>query len=397
MNIVFFTHPAFLQYRSMDSFSNMLYTAMEKKGHKVEVWSPVSVFSSLPVGKFIKKWLGYIDQYLVFTRTVRLRLKKCSPDTLFVFTDQALGPWVSLVINKPHVIHCHDFLALQSAIGEIPEHHTSWSGRIYQSFIRKGYSRSTNFISVSKKTKEQLHKFLPKTAVCSEVVYNGLKETFKAGESLIARELLKNITGINLMEGYILHVGGNQWYKNRVGVIEIYNAWRSKSKLELPLLLIGDYPSPQLVKTHSQSPFKYDIHFLVEKSDEFINKAYAGASVFLFPSLAEGFGWPIAEAMMCGCPVITTNEAPMTEVGGNAGFFIPRRPNNNINVQNWANGAAELVNDIIGFSWQKRQKVVDLGITNAKRFNAINALDHIESIYINILQHNNSHENIARC
>jgi glycosyltransferase involved in cell wall biosynthesis len=378
----------------MDSFSNMLSTGMKNKGHTVEVWLPVAVFHSLPVSSFIKKWFGYIDQYIIFPNLVRLRLKRSSADTLFVFTDQALGPWVSLVKKRPHIIHCHDFLALQSAIGEIPENHTSWSGRIYQSFIHRGYSMSTNFISVSKKTKVQLHRFLPVVPNCSEVVYNGLKEVFKTYSSFKARELLNDITGLDLLEGYVLHIGGNQWYKNRLGVIEIYNAWRSGGKLCLPLLLIGDYPSSQLHAIYSQSPFKSDIYFIAQKDDGFLRYAYAGASVFLFPSLAEGFGWPIIEAMACGCPVITTNEEPMTEIAGNAAFFIPRRPFDPSKVQKWASEAANIVDTIMGFSYEQRIKVVDLGITNSKRFNALNALDKIESIYLNTLKQNNN-ESIA--
>jgi glycosyltransferase involved in cell wall biosynthesis len=394
VNIVFFAHPAFLKHKSMDSFSNMLSTGMKNKGHTVQVWFPVSVFYSLPVNSFIKKWLGYIDQYLIFPNQVRLRLKKTNANTLFVFTDQALGPWVSLVKKRPHIIHCHDFLALQSAIGEIPENHTSWSGRLYQSYIHRGYSTSTNFISVSKKTKEQLHRFLPIAPNCSEVVYNGLKDVFNTCLSCKARELLINITGLDLMQGYILHIGGNQWYKNRLGVIEIYNAWRSESTLCLPLLLIGDYPSAQLYAAYSQSPFKSDIHFIAKKDDGFLKYAYAGASVFLFPSLAEGFGWPIIEAMACGCPVITTNEEPMTEVAGNAAFFIPRRPYDLSKVQKWASEAANIVNTIIGFSCEQRMKVVDVGITNSKKFDALTALDKIESIYLNTLKQNNN-ESIA--
>lgn len=353
----------------------------------MQIWSPVSLFSALPFGRFTKKWLGYIDQYVVFIISTRLRLKKCNPNTLFVFTDQALGPWVSLVINKPHVIHCHDFLALQSAIGEIPENKTSWTGKTYQLLIHKGYSQSENFISVSKNTRQQLSRFLSTEPRYSEVVYNGLKEIFKPRDPHSSRELLKSITGLELMGGYILHTGGNQWYKNRSGVIEIYNAWRAINKLSLPLLLIGAQPSAQLIKMYSLSPFKNDIYITSGRSDEFVAYAYAGASVFLFPSLAEGFGWPIAEAMACGCPVITTNEAPMTEVAGNAGFLIPRRPYAAHKAEEWSIQAARVLNAILQFTKEKREKIAQLGIKNAERFNSVTSLDYIESIYTNILQH----------
>ncbi|MDB5062970.1 MAG: mannosyl transferase [Mucilaginibacter sp.] len=374
----------------MDSFANMLSTGMKNKGHTVQVWLPAAVLYSLPVGTFVKKWLGYIDQYIIFPGKVWLRLKKSNTDTLFVFTDQALGPWVPLVKKKPHVIHCHDFLALQSALGEIPENHVSWTGRAYQSFIHRGYLLSTNFISVSKNTREQLERFVPTAPKCSEVVYNGLKETFKLSKSDKARGFLKSKIGFDVKEGYILHIGGNQWYKNRLGVVEIYNAWRVSYKLRLPLLLIGEQPSSPLLHLYNQSPFKKDILFLTAADDEFVSYAYAGASIFLFPSLAEGFGWPIAEAMACGCPVITTNEAPMTEIAGNCGFLIPRRPYDILKAQDWAIDAAKTLNVILELSDKDREKIVQSGLVNAQRFNFSTSLNLIESIYINILQLNNT-------
>ena len=51
---------------------------------------------------------------------------------------------------------------------------------------------------------------------------------------------------------------------------------------------------------------------------------YSRARALLFPSLAEGFGWPLVEAQACGCPVITTDEPPMNEVAGDAAHYLPR-------------------------------------------------------------------------
>jgi glycosyltransferase involved in cell wall biosynthesis len=76
----------------------------------------------------------------------------------------------------------------------------------------------------------------------------------------------------------------------------------------IPLLLIGESPDMKLLEAYSKSPFKSDIHILTGIEDKWVQRAYAGAIVFLFPSYAEGFGWPIAEAMASGCPVITTRK-----------------------------------------------------------------------------------------
>ena len=385
MSIVFFTHPDFLGHVSMPRFSGMLVDGMKKRGHKVEIWAPKARFFNLPAPKGLKKWLGYIDQYIFFPLETRKRLKSCSHNTLFVFTDHALGPWVPLVANRPHVIHCHDFLAQQSALGEIPDNPTGMTGRYYQKMIHKGYSEGKNFISVSFNTMTMLHRFLPASPEHSEVVYNGLNQSFTPLDPCKAKDSVSRETGIALKKGYLLHVGGNQWYKNRTGVVEIYNAWRIRQDEMLPLLLVGEIPNHALQNTINMSPYKSDIHVLSVVNDKILREVYAGASVFLFPSKAEGFGWPIAEAMASGCPVMTTNEAPMTEVAGTAGFLIPREPWDSSKIAAWASDAATKLDEILKLSELERRNVVEAGLQNAKRFDTQNALDRIEEIYKSIL------------
>lgn len=359
---------------------------MSARGHHVELWSPKAKFYTFSSNPSLKKWLGYIDQYIVFASEVARKKKHCPMETLFVFTDQALGPWVPLVDDRYHVIHCHDFLAQKSALGQIPENPTSWTGGQYQRFIRHGYSKGKNFISVSKKTRDDLHQFLDRIPSVSEVVYNGLNQHFQPLDSTSARNLFGKRIGMDLTDGYLLHVGGNHWYKNRIGIIEIYLAWRASTDKKIPLVVVGDSPTDELVTTYASSPYKRDIHWFSGIEDEFVRKAYAGASVFLFPSFAEGFGWPIAEAMASGCPVITTNEAPMTEVAGDAGFLIPRRPADKSQAAGWANEAAKVVNKILALSPEDYAATIEAGIINAKRFDTEKALDSIETIYKRILQ-----------
>jgi glycosyltransferase involved in cell wall biosynthesis len=384
MNIVFFAHPTFLGHQSMPRFAQMLVDGMRARGHTVELWMPEAHWFKLPAPGALRKWFSYVDQYAVFPAKVRRDIKQCAMDTLFVFTDHALGPWVPLVADRRHAIHCHDFLAQQSALNHIPESSTSWTGKQYQAFIRRGYSKGKNFISVSEKTREDLRQFLPAPPLRSEVVYNGLNQAFEVQDPTKARNLLGQRTGLNLLPGYLLHVGGNQWYKNRSGVIEIYTSWRATSQLSLPLLLIGSPADAELQHIHAQSPYAQDIHLLTGIEDEAVRLAYSGATAFLFPSLAEGFGWPIAEAMASGCPVITTNEAPMTEVGAAAAFYVPRRPAAG-DTQAWAAACARVVQQVVALSPAARQAAVAAGLANASRFEADAALDRIEAIYQDIL------------
>ena len=140
----------------MPRFTRMLRSAYEARGHSVTIWSPDDWFHRRFSHTGLAKWAGYLDQYWLFPWAVRRRLTSTPDDTLFVFCDQALGPWVPLVSDRPHVVHAHDLLALRSALGDFPENPTRLTGRIYQRFIRRGFQKARHFISVSKKTQEDL-------------------------------------------------------------------------------------------------------------------------------------------------------------------------------------------------------------------------------------------------
>lgn len=380
MQFVFFTHPDFFGSQSMPRYANWLAKGMKARGHNVQIWSPKAFFYKIPGPASFKKWMGYIDQYLIFPRWVRKQIKAQGKNTVYVFTDHALGPWVPLVNQLPHVIHCHDFLAQRSAIGEINENPTSISGQAYQKYIRSGFSKGKNFISISNKTQEDLHRFLPQRPQFSKVVYNGLNQDFEPSlEVEKLREDLSTYLVINLNQGFILHVGGNQWYKNRLGVLALYNAWRKEFGKALPLIMVGKEPTEKLKTAKNSSLYSKDIHFLLGISDEMVRGLYASASVFIFPSLAEGFGWPIAEAMASGCPVVTTSEAPMTEVGGNAAYYISRMPTGNIEA--WAKKESLVLEQALNLSNFEKEERIKRGLENSARFNSENALNKIEAIY----------------
>jgi glycosyltransferase involved in cell wall biosynthesis len=387
MKIVFFAHPSFLVSQSMPRYATWLAEGMTERGHNVEIWRPIPRFYKMKAPASFKKWLGYIDQYVLFPRKVKKLLKKQEPDTLFVFTDHALGPWVPLVDHLPHIVHCHDFLAQRSALGEIPQNPTGFTGRLYQKYIRNGFQKGKNFVSVSKRTAEDLLIFLSETPRRSAVVYNGMTSSFTPSANILQkRNELSAVSGIDLSNGFLLHVGGNQWYKNRAGVIRLYDAWRKQTSAPLPLVMVGAKPTEKLKEIADSSPFKNDIHFQINVADSLVKDMYLGASLLIFPSYAEGFGWPIIEAMASGCPVAVCNDTPMTEIGGDAAIYLDMCPQVPGEVEKWADASAVIIDRFITASDDERNNRINAGFNNIKRFDASLALDKIEQLYLDILK-----------
>ena len=383
MKILIITHHENSLGYSMMRYTTILMDGLIKRGHNVEIWGPKLYFSKNTPPAGLNKWFRYLDQYVLFPIVFKRKSKALPKETLYVLIDQALGMWMPLIKHKKHVVHCHDFIALKSAFGTIKENPTGWSGKLYQRLILKGLSQANSFISVSKNTQAELLQYLPESPRVNEQVYNALDPVFKPGHPLEARKEIGKYLNHEVANGYILHVGGNTFYKNRVGVLQIYIAWRNMSKMSLPLIMIGSQPTAEMRRIQEASSFKSDMHFIVGLENRLLVRAYQGASVLVFPSLTEGFGFPIAEAMATGCLVITTDEAPMNEVGGFAAIYIKRCPGDQR--KTWAQQAAEVLDQTLRLTEKERKVLVDKCLINANRFREDIIVDSIEKIYKEIV------------
>lgn len=387
MQLIMFCHPSFMPSQSMPRFARMLQTAYAARGHGVTVWAPrARAFNWVPRGR-LSKWGGYIDQYVLFPMWVRRALKRTSADTLFVFCDQAMGPWVPLVKNRPHVVHVHDLLALRSALGAVAENPTSASGRIYQRYIRRGFRQAQHFISISQKTREDLHHFGGISPVTSEVVYNGLSFPYSRVSEGEARRLLKAAGLPPPPNGMLLHVGGGQWYKNLAGILALYAQYAAQETEPLPLWCVGPEPNARVKSAMRQIPAAGRVDFFRNLDNASLQAAYSLARAFLFPSLAEGFGWPLLEAQACGCPVITTDEPPMNEVAGTAARYLPRLKSTD-DLHAWAAHGATVLRELLAEDAAERARRMQAGQAWARRFDGDKAIEGYLAIYTRVLDMN---------
>jgi glycosyltransferase involved in cell wall biosynthesis len=182
----------------------------------------------------------------------------------------------------------------------------------------------------------------------------------------------------------LLHVGGGQWYKNKGGLIALYSRYAAETENPLPLWCIGPKPSADIARMIRRVPAAGQVAFFQNLDNVALQAAYSHARAFLFPSFAEGFGWPLIEAQACGCPVITTDEAPMNEVAGDAARYIPRL-SPAADIDEWAAHGARVLRDLLALEPAARLEVVQRGYSWVKQFDPGAAIERYLEIYQRIL------------
>lgn len=114
--------------------------------------------------------------------------------------------------------------------------------------------------------------------------------------------------------GLILHLGNNGFYKNRAQVLRIFAAL--DRSLARRLVMIGPAPAPALRELASALGIEAWVQWVEDAEDVQVANWYHRASVLVFPSLYEGYGWPVLEAMAFGLPVVCSNAGSLPEVAG---------------------------------------------------------------------------------
>ena len=120
---------------------------------------------------------------------------------------------------------------------------------------------------------------------------------------------------------YLLHLGNNGFYKNRIGAIEVMG--RLAETTQLHLVMAGPPVTDSLQSLIEQFNLEKRVHFCDFPSQTELASLYQNASSLIFPSLYEGFGWPPLEAMAACCPVVCSDAGSLPEVAGDAGVVVP--------------------------------------------------------------------------
>ncbi len=361
---------------SMDRFASMLEVYLTKFGHQVRVIRPIPNFGRLNLpSQFFKKWLGYIDKLIFFPSQLYQALSWA--DVVHI-CDHGNAVYTKYLRNIPHVVTCHDLLAIRSALEEFTEFKTKWTGKQIQQITLKGLNQAQKIVCISEQTRSDLLRLSSLSESSVSLIPMGLNYPYAPMSTTEVKQHLK-VLKIPQDSQFILHVGGNFWYKNRLGVLAIFQ--QLMLKLQQPnfyLVMVGKPMTAEMRQFINIHKMTEKVIELVNVDNESLRALYSSATALLFPSLYEGFGWPIIEAQACGCPVFTSNRPPMNEVGGEAAI--------NIEPDNPEKAAEKIISYL-----PKLEEFKLKGFVNCQKFTAEGMIEKYIEVYRQAIDYKSTH------
>jgi glycosyltransferase involved in cell wall biosynthesis len=247
----------------------------------------------------------------------------------FSLKEQYRLPWLakSLALDllhspyyvKPYWLPCPSVVTIHDLIPSIyPQYLPSrWRAWIFRATAGLALRSAVRVIAVSESTGRDLKRFFGTPLEKIVVTHEAADERFRP---LPERETEAVRRKYGLPRRYILYLGINKPHKNLVHLLEVFSA----SQTEVKLVLAGreDLRYPQAREAAERLGLGGKVLFLGEVADDDLPLLYNGAAFFVFPSLYEGFGLPVLEAMACGTPVICTNTSSLPEIVGDAAITL---------------------------------------------------------------------------
>jgi glycosyltransferase involved in cell wall biosynthesis len=304
---------------SMQRFADLILETLPAKGVSVELLCPEIHLSRLAVrSRELSKWLGYFDKFVVFPRRLHRFFEALSPEkrqrTVVHVCDHSNSPYLRSLPPLPHLITCHDLMAVRLALGTLPGPAVRWSGRRLQSMIRRGLNRAQSVVCNSDNTRQDLHQVCTLAESRTSTIRYQLNYAYAPLSSVNARTLIGQWL-VDDGRPMILHVGKNSWYKNRDGLLRIFCRVLERAKERRPRLVVVGSPMTSVQADFIRDQGLHDdVLHIAECPSRELQAFYSLASVFLFPSKYEGFGWPPIEAQACGCPVVAGRGGALGEV-----------------------------------------------------------------------------------
>lgn len=287
------------------------------------------------------------------TILINARKLRCE-DGIDVFhvVDGSHGYAIPLCKPVPTVVTIHDVIPLLQCKNKFP---VPAPGLIARYIIDKAFEGSQDAdiaICVSGCTKNDFstNRTVGRTEQQLVTIFPPLDASFAIAPLSDEKE------ESSISEPYILHIGNNGFYKNREGVVRIFK--ELSTRVPHCLIMAGPPPGPSLAAMIDSLGIVERVKFVNDPSDHALKALYRNATLFLFPSIYEGFGWPPIEAMASGCPVVCSNAGSLDEVVGDAAIKLGCD-----DISGFSNACIQLIED-----FALRERMRNLGSARAQLF-----------------------------
>lgn len=253
--------------------------------------------------------------------------------------------WVEPYSHVPMITTVHDLVFHKYPETVDPLIRTTQTRR-----LQRLVGDQTHLIADSRSTKNDLLEVYPLRSERITVIYPGIESSYAPqSRSEIDRVKIK----YNLPDQFILSLGTQEPRKNLPRLLTAVQS------LPLPLVVVGRHGWGAETQTLGYVP------------DADLPGLYSAATVFAYPSLYEGFGFPVLEAMACGTPVVTSNVSSLPEVAGSAGILVDP-----LDVDSIRSGIKQ--------AFASRQALVPLGLAQAKKFTWSKTAQLVLEVYAKI-------------
>ena len=341
---------------------------------------------------------GFTDDFLIFsTGRGRLRWKHMP----FTFSLSPLPTWKNIIrifweqCILPVHIYKKKFSIFHSLANVIPVmssyplhvltvhdlafmHYPDMTGHVRDLYlkclIKQSAIKAHKIIAVSDSTRQDLIKFWDIDPGKIKVIYSGLDERFISIEpSWINDYKIKK----GLPETFILFTGDMEKRKNLIMLLQAFLILTRDFKISARLVIAGrrgnDYKN--IITFIERENLKKDVIFTGYVPSEELPFLFASATIFAYPSLYEGFGFPLLEAFACRTPVVASSSSSIPEVAGNGAVLLsPFEP------VMWAMAFRELISDR-----EKREDLVKRGLERVPLFTWRNTAAETMNVYKEII------------
>jgi glycosyltransferase involved in cell wall biosynthesis len=221
----------------------------------------------------------------------------------------------SLATSVPQCLVLHDV-----AFMHYPAHIRKSHYIFYKRYVPKFLKKATAVATVSKFSKRDIVNYYKVATDKIDVVYSAAKEIFKPVSSEVKEQVKNRYTD---SKEYFLYVGAVHPRKNLVNLLKAFSIFKKRQKSNFKLVLAGRlaWKYDSFIQNLKRYKYRDDVIMLGYLSEDELVKITGSAYAMVYPSLLEGFGVPVIEAMKCLVPVITSAQSSMQEIAGDAALY----------------------------------------------------------------------------